>query len=221
MASHAPSRPGTPQLRLASAEPRILGLMSPVTAAVLGAAGVIGGIAVLASGSALGGIVVLILGASLLALAIQAARRWPASRLPSMAASATETVGGRLGLARASAGAWSDATREKAQLEREIRELRDERRRKQADLGEAAYREEAGTMERLRRRVGEIDERIEGREEKIEAVSEQARERIDRERAATPQTQPFAVAEVPPPPSEDDDTRVSPTEERPAMSSDA
>jgi hypothetical protein len=190
--------------------------MTPVTAAIVGTAGVVGGLALLASGKALGGLILLLGGAFLLALAVQAARRWPASRLPRMTASAADAIGGRLGLARASAGAWSDATREKAQLEREIRELREERHRQQADLGEAAYREESGKVERLRRRVGEIDQRIEGREQEAVAVGDQARERIDRERAATPNTQPFAVAEVPPPLTEDDDTRVSPTEERPA-----
>jgi hypothetical protein len=127
-------------------------------------------------------------------------------------------VGERLGLARASAGAWSDAASRKRRIERDLRELRDDRRRLQADLGEAAYREQPGKVDRLRRRLGEIDHRIDGRREEIGEVDDEARERIDRERAAAPRTEPFAVAEVPPPPAEDDDTRVSPTEERPVDS---
>ncbi len=133
-----------------------------------------------------------------------------------MTASAADAIGGRLGLAQASAGAWSDASREQAQLEREIRDLRDERRRRQADLGEAAYREEQGKIERCGGGSARSTRGSRGREQHIEAVGDQARERIDRERAATPQTQPFAIAEGPPPLAEDDDTRVSPTEERPA-----
>ena len=210
------SRPGAPRVRVASVEPRILGLMSPPVAVVVGSFALILGLILAASGAGVGGMILLFGGAVLVALAISAARRWPASALPRTAGAVADTVGERLGLARASAGAWSAASRERGKLEREIRELRDERRRQRADLGEAAYREEPAKIDRLRRRLGEIDRRIEGHREEMGQIDDQARERIERERAAVPNTQPFAVPEAPPPLAEDDDTRVAPTEERPA-----
>jgi hypothetical protein len=213
-----PSRPGSPRVRIASVEPRILGLMSPPVAVIAGSCALVLGIIVIASGAGVGGTILLLGGALLVTLAVSAARRWPASALPRTAGAVADTLGERLGLARASAGAWSTATREKAQLEREIRKLRDERRREQADLGEAAYREQPGRVDRLRRRVGAIDRRIERRQEEIGEVDAQAHERIERERIAAPSTREYAVAEDPPPLAEDDDTRVSPTEERPVRS---
>jgi hypothetical protein len=210
------SRDGTPAVQVSSVEPRIFGAVPPALALVLGFAGIVGGIAALASGAAAAAIVLLLAGLTLSALALDASRRWPTSAIPRVTARVAEGVGSRLGLARASAGAWSGASREVLRLRGELRALQGERDAELLELGEAAYREDDERVGELRRRLTELDEGISERESAMSETRGRARERVRRERAAVPHTQSFAVAEVEPPPGEDADTRTIPTAERPS-----
>ena len=208
------SRDGAPRVELTSVEPRIFGLVPPALALVLGLSAVNGGIVVMASGQVPGGIVLVICGAILLALAVDAARRWPTSAVPRLSMKAADAIGSRIGFVRASAGTWSGASREVVRLRRELRGLRSDREAELAALGAAAYAEDAERMATLRRRLSEIDQGIEQREARIAEVMGSARQRVKRERAAVPITQTFAVPEVEPPPGRDGDTRPIPTAER-------
>jgi hypothetical protein len=210
------SRAATPAVQVSSVEPRIFGAVPPALALLLGLAGLVGGIVALGSGALAAGIVLLLAGATLAALALDASRRWPTSAIPRLTARVAEWVGSRLGLARASAGAWSGASREVLGLRREVRQLRSNRDAELLELGEAAYREDAERMRELRGRLTELDEGIAGRESAISEALRRARQRVRRERAAVPHTQSFAVAEVESPPGENADTRTIPTAERPS-----
>jgi hypothetical protein len=179
--------------------------------------GLILGLALLASGSVVGSIATLLSGLILLALALDAARRWPASALPRLIVRVTDAAGGRLGLARVSAGAWSEASRRMVAVRRERRELHNRRKADQSALGAAAYRDDRDEMRALRERLAELDERIERCEQEMGEVVDEARERVHRKRVEVQPTQPFAVAEVPPSDA-DAETRATPTVRRPTHS---
>ena len=186
-------------------------MVQPIVALVLGAAALAVGVVLLVSGSTIAGLVCVACGAILLAFAIDAARRWPASALARTSVTVLDTVGSRLGLARVSAGAWAGASREVIGLRRELRELRSEREAQQSALGAAAYRNDGAEVEALRERLRELDEQIDGRERAIEDVKNRARMRVKRERVAIEPTQQFAVAEELAPPGENDETHEAPT----------
>jgi hypothetical protein len=208
------SRDGTPRVELTSAEPRIFGLVPPALALVLGLAALIAGIVAMASGGLPAGIVLLICGAILLALAVDAARRWPTSAVPRLSLRVAEAIGSRIGFVRASAGTWSGASREVVRMRRELRALRSDREAELSALGEAAYTEDGERMAALRRQLNEIDQGIDQRETRIAEVMGAARQRVKRERAAVPTTRTFAVPEIEPSPGTDGDTRPIPTAER-------
>jgi len=214
--TEAISREGDPRVEVASAEPRIFGAVPPVLALVVGVAGLALGIVGLASGALVAGFVLLIAGACLTALALDASRRWPNSAIPRISTAITHGVGARMGFVRASAGAWSGASREVVKMRREVKSLRREREAHLLALGEVAYREDAKGMEALREELSEIDAGIEKRETRIADELGRAKERVKRERAAVPQTQSFAVVELEPSPGEDGATRPIPTAERPS-----
>ena len=195
--------------------------MPPVLALALGLVGIVLGIALLATGSVGGGLVLLVAGAALLALAMDASRRWPTSAIPRVTAHVTEAVRGRFGLARVSAGAWSAAGREVIRLRGELRDLRGVREAHLLELGSAAYLEDSGRIKALRAEVLEIDATIDGREAELTAAVGRAKQRVRRKRAAVQPTQSFAVPETQPPLEEDDDTRTAPTAERPFPSADS
>jgi hypothetical protein len=81
-------------------------------------------------------------------------------------------------------------------------------------LGVTAYADDP-ERESRRRQLAELDERIERCELAIDEAVNEARERVQRKRSAVKPTQPFAVAEVDPPPSENSTTRTTPTAIRP------
>jgi hypothetical protein len=203
-------------MKLESAEPRIFGAVPPAVALLLGLGGVLVGIVVLVSGALIAGLIWLVAGLALLALALDASRRWPASALPRLAVRVTDGTGRHFGLARVTAGAWGEASRRVVSLRHEIRALRSEREDRFADLGQAAYREDDEEVRSLRERIAAIDERLSWCEEQMDEAISGARERVQQERVASRSTQEFAVAEAPPPLEEDEKTRTSPTARRPA-----
>jgi ATP-dependent Clp protease ATP-binding subunit ClpA len=203
-------------MRLQSAEPRIFGVVPPAVALALGIGAFVIGIVVLASAAILAGVIWLAAGVALLALALDASRRWPASALPRLAVRLVDAAGRRLGLVRATAGAWGAASRRVVALRRELRQLQGERDAQLLALGEAAYREDADETQSLKERIGAIDARIAADEREMEEVVSKARERVRKEKVAVRLTKQFAVAERPPPIGSEDQTRTAPTARRPA-----
>jgi hypothetical protein len=203
-----------PPISVESAEPRIFGLVPPAVALVLGLGALIVGAVVLVAGGLIAGIVWLAAGIALIALALDASRRWPASALPRFAVRIADGAGRHLGLARVTAGAWGEASRRMVSLRHELRSLRAERDALLLALGEAAYRDEVDEVWDLRQRVAAIDDRIGSCEREMEGVVAKTRKRVRKERQAARPTESFAVAEAPPPLREDEKTRTAPTAAR-------
>jgi hypothetical protein len=205
-----------PRMKLQSAEPRIFGVVPPAVALVLGFGALVVGIVVLVSGAALAGVIWLAAGVALLALAMDASRRWPASALPRLAVRVADGTGRHLGLARATAGAWGQASRRRVSMRHELHSLRNERDALLLALGEAAYAEDAGQVGSLREWISSVDERIAACEREMEQALAGARERVRKEKAASQSTEQFAVVEKPPPVGTEDRTRTAATAQRSA-----
>jgi hypothetical protein len=203
-----------PPIRVESAEPKIFGLVPPAVALVLGVGALVVGAIVLVAGGLIAGIVWLAAGIALIALAIDASRRWPASVLPRLAVRIADGAGRHLGLARVTAGAWGEASRRMVSLRHELRSLRPERDALLLALGEAAYRDDVEEMRELRRRIGALDDRIGSCEREMEGVVARTRKRVRKERQAARPTESFAVEEAPPPLRDDEKTRTAPTAAR-------
>jgi hypothetical protein len=201
-------------MKLESAEPRIFGVVPPALALVLGLGALVVGIVLLASGAVLATIIWLAAGLALIALAIDASRRWPASMLPRLAVKAADGAGRHIGLARVTAGAWGEASRRIVSLRHELRSLRSEREERLSELGEASYRGDQGEVRRLRNRIASIDERLDTHERELDQAPAGARRRVQEERVAVKPTREFAVAEEPPPLGKDETTRTAPTARR-------
>jgi hypothetical protein len=203
-----------PRMKLESAEPRIFGLVPPTLALVLGLGALIVGIIVLVAGALIAAGIWLAAALALIALSIEASRRWPASALPRLAVRVADGAGRHLGLARVTAGAWGEASRRVVSLRHELRLLRTEREARLAALGAAAYRDHDGEVRALRDRIASIDERIERSQRELEGVVARTRKRVQEERKSAAPTTPFAVAEEPPALQEDEKTRTAPTAAR-------
>lgn len=203
-----------PKMKLESAEPRIFGVVPPALALVLGLGAAVVGIVLLASGAVLAAVIWLAAGLALIALAVDASRRWPASTLPRLAVKVADGAGRHLGLARVTAGAWGEASRRIVSLRHELRSLRSEREERVSELGEATYRRDQNAVGRLSQLITSIDERIDACERELDGVLATTRKRVREERVAVKPTREFAVAEEPPPLDEDERTRTAPTVQR-------
>jgi hypothetical protein len=184
------TQPTEPKHRVSFGEPRLFGAVPPSLALGLGVVALILGIVLLATGSIVAGVIWVLAALALLAVGIESARRWPASAIPRLLATAARASVRRLGLARVSAGAWADASRRRLALRRELRSLRKRRGVELTALGDAAYRDDAEEVRSLRGRIAELDGRIEGCERSMTEAVERARERVRRKRAEAQPTQP-------------------------------
>jgi hypothetical protein len=171
-------------------EPRLFGAVPPSLALGLGIVALILGIVLLATGSIVAGVIWILAAFALLAVGIDAARRWPATAIPRLLTGAVRASVRRLGLVRVSAGAWSDASRRRLALRRELRGLQKRRAVELTALGDAAYRDEAEEVRSRRGRIAELDGRIVGCESAMAEAVERARERVQRKRAEVKPTQP-------------------------------
>jgi hypothetical protein len=187
------SRPTEPRDRVGLGEPRLFGAVPPTLALCLGVAGLILGIVLLVIGSLVAGVIWVLAGMALLAVGIDSARRWPASAFPRLLGTAARASVRRLGLARVSAVAWSEASRRRFALRRELRGLRKRRAAELLDLGSAAYEDETTQMRALRGQIAELDGRIAGCERAMDDAVERARGRVQRKRAEVQPTQPQSV----------------------------
>jgi hypothetical protein len=179
-----------PKDRVGFGEPRLFGAVPPTLALCLGVAGLIVGVVLLAIGSLVAGIIWLLAGICLLAVGVDSARRWPASALPRLLGTAARASVRRLGLARVSAVAWSEASRRRFGLRRELRGLRKRREAELSALGAAAYEEDTTQMRALRGQIAELDGRIAGCERAMADAVERARDRVQKKRAELQPTQP-------------------------------
>jgi hypothetical protein len=184
------TKPRDPMDRVGLGEPRLFGAVPPTLALCLGVAGLIIGAVLLATGSVVAGVIWLLAGVCLLAVGVDSARRWPASAVPRLLATAARASARRLGLARVSAGAWSEASRQRFSLRREVRGLRKRRKAELSALGSAAYEEDEAEMRAHRGQIAELDGRIAGCDRAMADAVERARDRVQRKRAESQPTQP-------------------------------
>jgi hypothetical protein len=110
--------------------------------------------------------------------------------LPRLLGTAARASVRRLGLARVSAVAWSEASRRRFGLRRELRGLRKRREAELSALGAAAYEEDTTQMRALRGQLAELDGRIAGCERAMADAVERARDRVQKKRAELQPTQP-------------------------------
>ncbi len=185
--------PRDPTDRVGLGEPRLFGAVPPTLALWLGVAGLFVGVVLLATGSLVAGIIWFLAGICLLWVGVDSARRWPASALPRLLGTAARASVRRLGLAQVSVGAWSEASRRRFALRRELRGLRKRRRAEILALGAAAYEEDTMQTRALRGQIAELDGRIEGCERAMADAVNRARDRVQRKRAEVQPTQPQSV----------------------------
>jgi hypothetical protein len=176
-------------------EPRLFGVVPPSAAFVLGLGALVAAVVSFATGHWLVGLALGVSSAVLLALFVEAARRFSAADPVARAAVA---VARRLrawsGFAAGSASAWSRARSEVLPARRELAAILDELERAQRELGGAAYREDAAEMGRLRELMHELEEQAREREAVIRQALDRARRRVGDERLAI---QPTEVVRLP------------------------
>ena len=169
--------------------PRLFGVLAPVPTFVLAAILFVGAVVALIAQSWILGVMLLAFSAALFVLFYGAAERDPSSGISRAALGAVARVSGWGRFLTGSAGAWSGAGRRLYDLRRELAPLRRERREVQFALGDAAYRQDEGTIASLRARMAEIDDAIAARErERVETLAN-ARKRVEDERLEVRQTQ--------------------------------
>jgi hypothetical protein len=173
-------------LTIEQVEPRLFGVVPPLTTLGLALAALAAGVAALATGHWLLGGVVTLVALALLALGLEATRKVKRNRVLARLREWT-------GFAAGSAGAWSRAGRELLAARRELAALAAERERAQLELGDAAFREDGAEVARLRARIHELDERMRERAALTHRAVDEARRRVHDERAAI---QPTEVVEI-------------------------
>jgi hypothetical protein len=169
--------------------PRLFGVLAPLPTFVLAAILFAGGLIALIVQSWVLAVMLLAFSAALFVLFYGAAERDPSSGAARAALGAVARVSGWTRFLSGSAGAWSGAGRRLYELRRELAPLRRERREVQFALGDAAYRQDEGTVASLRARMAEIDDAVAEREREREETLANARKRVEDERLEVRQTQ--------------------------------
>jgi hypothetical protein len=161
---------------------RLFGVLAPVPTFVLAAILLLGAVVSFLTESWVLGVMLLAFSAALFVLFYGAAERDPSSGVARAALDAVGRVSGWTRFVSGSAGAWSGAGRRLYDIRRELGPLRRERREVQLALGDAAYRQDEGTVASLRARISEIDDAIAEREREREEALARARRRVEDER---------------------------------------
>jgi hypothetical protein len=173
-------------LTIEQVEPRLFGVLPPLTTLGLALVALAVGAVALGTGHWLLGAVVTLVALAFLVLGLEAVRRVK-----------TNGVLARLrdwtGFAAGSAGAWSRAGRELVAARRELAALAAERERAQLELGTAAFRHDDAEVARLRARMHELDERARERAGMTHRAVDEARRRVHDGRLAI---QPTEVVEI-------------------------
>jgi hypothetical protein len=169
--------------------PKLFGVLAPAPTFVLAAVLFVGGLIALLLQSWVLAVLMLAFSAALFVLFYGAAERDPSSGISRAALGAVARVSGWTRFATGSAGAWSGAGRRLYDLRRELAPLRRERREVQFALGDAAYRQDEGTVASLRARMAEIDDAIAARERERQETLANARKRVEDGRLEVRETQ--------------------------------
>lgn len=169
--------------------PKLFGVLAPAPTFVLAAVLFAGGLLALVLQSWVLAVLLLAFSAALFVLFYGAAERDPSSGISRAALGAVARVSGWGRFLTGSAGAWSGAGRRLYDLRRELAPLRRERREVQFALGDAAYRQDEGTVASLRARMAEIDDAIAERERERAETLAKARKRVEDERLEVRETQ--------------------------------
>ena len=164
-------------------------MLAPLPTFVLASILLVGALLALIAESWVLAVMLLAFSAALFLLFYGAAERDPSSPVARTALAAVGRARGWTRFARGSAGAWSGAGRRLYDIRREVGPLRKERREVQFALGEAAYRQDEGTVASLRARMAEIDDAIAESEKEREQTLENARRRVEDERLEVRETQ--------------------------------
>jgi RNA polymerase-binding transcription factor DksA len=175
-------------------EPRLFGVVPARAAFVLGLTILVIALVGFALGHPVLGAALLVPTFGLLALSVEAARRFGRNDAASRAAGRVREWGR---FALASTAARSRASRDLLAARSELARLRAEFRQAQLELGGAAYREDANETARLRARMRELEEQARAVERGTHRAVDEAEERIGEERLAI---QPTEI--VPPPGAE-------------------
>ena len=183
-------------------DPRLFGVLAPVPTFVLAVILLAGGLIALAAQSWLLAVLLLAFSAALLVLFYGAAERDPSTGVSRAALGLVARVSGWTRFLSGSAEAWSGAGRRLYDIRRELGPLRRERREAQLALGEAAYRQDEGTVASLRARMAEIDDAIAQREREREETLANARRRVEDERLEVRQTQLLPPDDAPESPAD-------------------
>ena len=168
---------------------RLFGVLSPLPTFVLASILLVAALLALIAQSWVLAVMLLAFSAALFLLFYGAAERDPSSPVARAALGAVGRARGWTRFATGSGKAWSGAGRRLYDIRREVGPLRKERREVQFALGEAAYRQDEGTVASLRARMAEIDDAIAESEKEREQTLENARRRIEDERLEVRQTQ--------------------------------
>lgn len=175
---------------------RVFGVLAPGPILVLACILLVTGILVLLAGSPIAAIVLLAFAAASFVFFYGAIERDPADPVARLALTSGHRVRGWVVFVSHSLRAWASATREVAKLTTESRSLRKEHRRVLYALGDAAYREDEGTVASLRSRLREIDEALLASKKAREASVAKAREHVHEEHVAVQPTQRFSVRDL-------------------------
>ena len=171
-------------------EPRLFGVVPTLASFLLGLTILVVALVAFALGHPVLGAVLLVPALGLLALFVEAARRFrPSDPATRAALGLGERVRDWSRYAFASTAARSRASRDLLAARSELARLRAEFRQAQLELGAAAYREDAGATERLRERMRELEERARAVERGTHRAVGEAEQRIDEERLAIQQTE--------------------------------
>jgi hypothetical protein len=167
-------------------EPRLFGVVPQRAAFLLGLTILVVAVFAFALGHPVLGAVLLVPAVGLLALAVEAARRFGRNDRASRAALRVREWSR---FALASAAARSRASGDLLAARSELARLRAEFRRTQLELGGAAYREDAAETELLRARMRELEERARVVERGTHRAVGEAERQIGEERFAIQPTE--------------------------------
>jgi hypothetical protein len=182
-------RDAVPAISYSQPAPKLFGVLAPAPTFVLAAVLFFGGLIALVLQSWVLAVMLLAFSAALFVLFYGAAERDPSSGISRAALGAVARISGWARFVTGSAEAWSGAGRRLYDLRRELAPLRRERREVQLALGDAAYRQDEGTVASLRARMAEIDDAIAERVREREETLAKARRRVEDERLEVRETQ--------------------------------
>ena len=179
-----------PTIEYERVEPRLFGVVPAFATFLLGVTILVVALVAFALGHPVLGAVLLVPALGLLALFVEAARRFrPSDPATRAALGLGERVRDWSRYAFASTAARTRASRELLVARSELSGLRAELRQTQLELGAAAYREDADEVARLRERMRELEERARAVERGTHRAVGEAEQRIDEERLAIQPTE--------------------------------